>query len=704
MYISCPVCRTRFKFDEQKVSTAGVKLRCSRCSSVFRLAAEKGERPGRLTVLVAHESGEFCAAVQKVLAPEPFDIISCHDGKEALDLAFRFRPDVVILNVALPTMYGFQVCEALRGDSRTSDIKIILLAAIYDKTKYKRSPQSLYGADDYIEQHHIPDSLAPMIYRLASGAKEVEPGNGASVENDIDTSPASFSPAEASDQEKVRKELMANQSAEVPAETDAAFERMATTILQHHRTCHFACASHNIRSIAAVLEIARSLEVPDSRYEFQMLYGMAEPVRRAILAASGRVRLYCPFGEMVPGMGYLVRRLLENTSNESFLRINFSGKAGIERSLEDPEQLLLRHRQQGAYVGNAVDSAVHPAFRNEPAADFTRADIRAAFPAALAVVRGMAGRIVPLLIDGKDIVTSDTLPSRNPNRPSEIIGNVCQAGTVEVEQAIAAAAQAFPAWSTTPAIDRAACLQRAATLARQQLFELAACQVLEIGKQWDQAHADVAEAIDFLEYYAAEMLRVGKPRRIGDLPGEENILFYEGRGVAAVIAPWNFPLAIACGMVSAALVTGNTVVFKPSGLTSVTGRMLVELFQAAGLPDGVLNFVPGRGDRIGLLLDRSLVQAVADPFHCAVGDDPLTAIEPFERQRRAIRAKVRTVRLVVRPKRGCRARNPASQGYTASRPAKSFVSPVITWSVGSTTRTYRSSLASSGVVHRSMIT
>jgi predicted Zn finger-like uncharacterized protein len=223
MFISCPSCRTRFRFDEQKVSGSGIKLRCSKCSSVFRLAAEKSTNSGRLSVLVAHESAEFCTAVQKVLAPEPFDIISCHDGKEALDLTFKFRPDVVLLNVALPTMYGFQVSEALRADTRTSGVKIILLAAIYDKTKYKRSPQTLYGADDYIEQHHIPDALAPMIYRLASDAKEVESANGAlETEKEIDTSATSVTAKEAKNQEKVRKELMADQPAEVRAPTDEA--------------------------------------------------------------------------------------------------------------------------------------------------------------------------------------------------------------------------------------------------------------------------------------------------------------------------------------------------------------------------------------------------------------------------------------------------------------------------------------------------
>lgn len=207
MFISCPLCKTRFRFDEQKVRSDGIKLRCSKCSAIFRLATDRNARGGRLTVLVAHESVEFCAAIEKVLAPEPFDIISCHDGKEAVDLVCRLKPDVVLLNVALPTMYGFQVCEALRGNPETSDTRIILLAAIYDKTKYKRSPQSLYGADDYIEQHHIPDALAAMIYRLAANVREAETGSLPLLE-EVATSPDRLTPAEADRQDDVRKELM----------------------------------------------------------------------------------------------------------------------------------------------------------------------------------------------------------------------------------------------------------------------------------------------------------------------------------------------------------------------------------------------------------------------------------------------------------------------------------------------------------------
>ncbi len=380
------------------------------------------------------------------------------------------------------------------------------------------------------------------------------------------------------------------------ADTDAAFERLAGTILRNHHLCHFACASHNIRSIAAVIETARALEVPESRYEFQMLYGMAEPVRRAILHETGRVRLYCPYGPLVPGMGYLVRRLLENSANQSFLRLSFDADVDIAGLLADPAD---RVRRPGE--GQPPPRETEP-FRNEPSADFARREQRDAFPAAIHEVRSRLGRTCPLFIGGRDIVTATLLPSSNPADPNEIVGQVCQAGPTEVEFAIAAARTAFPAWRATPPEARADILRKAAAAARRRIFELAAWQVLEIGKQWDQAHADVAEAIDFFEYYADEMVRLGQPRRLGRIAGEINTMVYQPRGVAAVIAPWNFPLAISAGMCAAAIVAGNPVVYKPSGLTGVVGHGLVELFRDAGLPDGVFNYLPGRGGEIGDLL------------------------------------------------------------------------------------------------------
>jgi RHH-type proline utilization regulon transcriptional repressor/proline dehydrogenase/delta 1-pyrroline-5-carboxylate dehydrogenase len=383
----------------------------------------------------------------------------------------------------------------------------------------------------------------------------------------------------------------------VKAEADAAFERLARKILEQHDICHLACGSHNIRSISAVMELAQALQVPEERYEFQVLYGMAEPVRKGLLRVARRVRLYCPYGELLPGMAYLVRRLLENTANESFLRQSFVEGAAVDRLLANPLDLLGGEGEMSQHSpGRAADTL---RFINEPAADFTRSEVRAAFPAALNEVRAKLGRTYPLLIDGREVKTSNTLASVNPARPAEVVGHVCQAGREEIDQAVAAARAAAPSWRDTSARDRAAYLFRAADLARKRIFSLAAWQILEVGKQWDQAYADVTEAIDFLEYYGREMLRLAGPHRMGRAPGELNHYFYQPKGLAAVIAPWNFPLAISCGMCSAALVTGNCLLYKPAGVSAVVGYSLAELFRDAGVPRGVFNYIPGRGGLIG---------------------------------------------------------------------------------------------------------
>jgi predicted Zn finger-like uncharacterized protein len=189
MLIVCPSCKVKFTFDEQKVGISGVKLRCSKCRTIFRVVRKATPVPltgetaaasypstaaNRISVIVANESPAFCSAVQKVLRAENFEVITFNDGKEALMAIEQIKPQVVLLDVALPSMYGFEVCEAVRKNPAISSVKLILIASIYDKTRYKRLPNSLYGADDYIEKHHIPDSLAPMIYKLVSGQKPVE--------------------------------------------------------------------------------------------------------------------------------------------------------------------------------------------------------------------------------------------------------------------------------------------------------------------------------------------------------------------------------------------------------------------------------------------------------------------------------------------------------------------------------------------------
>ncbi|MFO7816650.1 MAG: L-glutamate gamma-semialdehyde dehydrogenase [Desulfovibrionales bacterium] len=385
----------------------------------------------------------------------------------------------------------------------------------------------------------------------------------------------------------------------IKAESDAAFERLSENILRNHDICYYACGSHNIRSISAVMEMAAEIGVPEERYEFQVLYGMAEPVRKGLLNVAKRVRLYCPYGELIPGMAYLVRRLLENTANESFLRQSFAEEAQIEYLMQDPlltieeEKNKMKEKQAQPPAGG-----VSP-FENNPMPDFTRKDEREAFPEAIAGVRAKIGGTYPLLIDWREIHTEDKLKSVNPVDPEEVIGHVCQASRQEIDTAMASAKAALPMWRDLSPEDRAGYLFKAADIARRDIFRLSAYQVLEVGKQWGQSHADVGEGIDFIEYYAREMLRLGKPRRMGRAPGEVNHLFYQSKGIAAVIAPWNFPFAISAGMTSAALASGNCVLYKPAGLSSVIGYTLAKVYQEAGIPKGVFHFLPGRGGEIG---------------------------------------------------------------------------------------------------------
>ncbi len=251
-------------------------------------------------------------------------------------------------------------------------------------------------------------------------------------------------------------------------------------------------------------------------------------------------------------------------------------------------------------------------FRNEPAADFSQAANRESMTAALTTLRASLGQTYPLFINGKDEPGRPTAASVNPAHPAEVVGHACQATADDLDAAVAAAGVAFSTWRETDPKVRANYLLRAASVLRSRIWPATALLVFEVGKQWDQSSHDVAEAIDFLEYYAREMVRLAAPVRFPPGPGESNQLFYEPRGVAAVIAPWNFPLAISCGMVAAAVVTGNCVVYKPSSLSPVTGHMLVDIFREAGLPPGVFNYVPcGGGDLGDRLVDHADVALIA---------------------------------------------------------------------------------------------
>ena len=376
-------------------------------------------------------------------------------------------------------------------------------------------------------------------------------------------------------------------------DTDASFERLTSLLLEHADSIDLAVGSHNIRSIAHALAAREVRGLPRSAVEFQALYGMAQPLVRALTERGERVRIYMPFGELIPGMAYLVRRLLENTSNESFLRRGFAEGESPAALLANPET-----------APRTPPVTVRQDFENEPHADFSRAEARDAVVAALASVRERLGAEQPLVIGGRRVETAERIVSVNPSRAVEIVGRVAAAGAAEIDQAVAAAIRAFPAWRDAGANGRAEILGRVAAGLRERRHELTAWIVYEAGKPWAEADGDVAEAIDFVEYYRARARELQRPLTLGRRRGEVNHYSREPHGVVGVIAPWNFPLAILTGMTSAALATGNTVVMKPAEQTPMIAARLMDVFEAAGVPPGVVNYAPGRGEVAGDRLVR----------------------------------------------------------------------------------------------------
>jgi 1-pyrroline-5-carboxylate dehydrogenase len=251
-------------------------------------------------------------------------------------------------------------------------------------------------------------------------------------------------------------------------------------------------------------------------------------------------------------------------------------------------------------------------FRNEPLTDFSRPENRAAMVAALEDVGGRLGRTYELLIDGEHVRTPATFTSWNPSRKDQAVGLVCKGTPEHADRAIRAAHAAFESWRRAPAEERSRYLFRAADEMRRRKHEFSAWMVYEVGKTWPEADADTAEAIDFLEFYGRENLRYSGPQPVTPVPGERNAVVYLPLGVGIVIPPWNFPLAILVGMASAAVVTGNTVVLKPSSDSPVISAQFVALMESLGLPKGVLNFLPGSGGEVGdPLVEHPLTRFVA---------------------------------------------------------------------------------------------
>ena len=386
-------------------------------------------------------------------------------------------------------------------------------------------------------------------------------------------------------------------------ESDASYERCTRLLIDNNRTVRCAFASHNLRSLAYAIACARANKLGPNDYEIQMLYGMAEPMHEAVAKMGLPLRVYAPVGEMVPGMAYLVRRLLENTSNESFVRLRYAERKELDSLLGAPKAADITDALPRSQR-SATDALAPKPYLPEPLAEWHHSDARTAMQSALdsldrELTRGKDPVAVPGIINGRKVYTNATIDSVDPANPKIIVARSASCRADAVDAAVAGATKAQREWAARSASERAQVLFDAAHWMRTRRFELNALQVREAGKPWADADGDVCEAIDFCEYYGREALRLDKGAHVQSTPGETNRLGYQARGVGVVISPWNFPLAIPTGMVTAALVTGNAVLFKPAEQTPLIAQQLVNALKDSGLPDGVLQFLPGLGEDVG---------------------------------------------------------------------------------------------------------
>ncbi len=406
-------------------------------------------------------------------------------------------------------------------------------------------------------------------------------------------------------------------------QTDACFEKMTNVYLDasprpgEKAGVKLALGSHNVRSIAAAVAGLEARGLPKEALELQMLHGMADQLKYAAAELGLRMREYVPVGEMIPGMAYLVRRLLENTSNESWLKAGFLDNADPGTLLRAPSPASINTSTPAATptapdVGAMAPErhSLSPApkgvgngrpFFNESFRDFSASTQRKAF--ADAVARATVPKI---------------LNDRAPEHGKEMVTK---------------AAAAFPAWRDFDPRKRAEVLTRAAETMRQQRDALSGVMIKEAGKTWREADADVCEAIDFCEYYARVAVPMFDRSRLGRFIGELDETWYQPRGVAVVISPWNFPLAICAGMVTAALVTGNPTIIKPAEQTPGIARILFDILSeslaAVGAPKDVLHFCPAPGETTGASLVRDpRVALIAFTGSRDVGLDILTAAAP----------------------------------------------------------------------------
>ena len=423
-------------------------------------------------------------------------------------------------------------------------------------------------------------------------------------------------------------------------QSDDAYERVGRVMLENCDIVRPAFASHNVRTIAAMLATEEAMGLPARTLELQMLTGMGEPLRRALTRMQQRVRVYAPFGDMMTGMAYLIRRLIENTANESFLRQSFGGDTPTDHLLRTPAPAPTPTESPAPrpFTQDPEGESPMEPFHSEPEVNFTLDAVRDDMLAALRTVRANFGDQYGPIINNESADSGEWRPSRNPSSPAEVVGHYAQCDSKTIDRAVSAAREASDAWAERPGDERAEILERAAEALHESRYELMAWTCFETGKTWREAAGDYLELVDYFRFYAHEWRRLTRRNRRRDWPGEVNEYFYSPRGVVATIGPFCFPTSLIGGMTAAALVTGNTVVMKPAEHSSISAARLCRILIDAGLPPGVLNFVTGSGDVAGEALVRHPgVDMIAFTGSSTVGASIVARAREMQTQRGGIR-------------------------------------------------------------------
>ncbi|WP_454780812.1 bifunctional proline dehydrogenase/L-glutamate gamma-semialdehyde dehydrogenase PutA [Legionella sp. WA2022007384] len=382
--------------------------------------------------------------------------------------------------------------------------------------------------------------------------------------------------------------------------TDVSFQACAKKILTMTDAIYPQFATHNAYSVAMILNITGDYR----DFEFQCLHGMGNELYQQVVPTERHgipCRIYAPVGSHEDLLPYLVRRLLENGANSSFVNRIVDDNAPISTLVEDPVEKarsLLHKMNQNIPLPEDI---FQPSRKNSKGFDFSDRTERAFLQQKMAQLKLQQWTSGPI-ISGNPALKGEMQRVESPQQTENIIGTVQNSSLDDVEKALVQAEQAFPGWSNTPVKERAACLNRFADLLQENYAELMTIACLEAGKTMNDCISEVREAIDFCRYYAIQAQQILAPLRLTGYTGELNELSLHPRGIALCISPWNFPLAIFTGQVAAALVTGNCVIAKPAEQTPLIAAYTVKLMHRAGIPAGAVQLVPGPGETIGAAL------------------------------------------------------------------------------------------------------